>query len=109
MGQTRNEKKIANLRERVTVLTRRIKADTQEKADLEKEIERLEAAEITSFMKKNGINPTSDFMKQLALTQRLADNGYSAEDMEQLFELKDTSKTGINNAKTQEVEADEEA
>lgn len=84
---SRNEKKLAKLREKFDELTRRIKEDTQERAKLEKEIEMLESAEITAFIKKNSMVVNEELLQQLAIVNHASKSGYTAEDMKQLFDL----------------------
>ncbi|MBQ8515028.1 MAG: hypothetical protein IJ496_06500 [Ruminococcus sp.] len=102
MAQSRNEKKLEKLRIRYAELTQRIKEDTQERAQIEHDIEMLEAAAITSFMKANKIIPDKDFMSRLALTQKLVNSGYSSEEMEQLFDLKKAREITIQEGNKNE-------
>lgn len=96
---SRNEKRLEKLRAKYKELTERIKADTQERAKIEREIEQLESAEITAFVKKNGIIVNDDLLQQLAIVNRASKSGYTLEDMTQLFEL-DTINNKDNPAPT---------
>lgn len=106
---SRNEKRLEKLRTRLKEVTERIKADTQERAKIEKEIEQLESAEITAFVKKNGIVVNDDLLQQLAIVNRASKSGYTLEDMTQLFELDtmDNKDKSVSTTSTQEENNDE--
>ncbi len=104
---SRNEKKLIKLREKLDELTRRIKEDTQERAKIEKEIEMLESAEITAFIKRNSMVVNEDLLQQLAIVNRASKSGYTAADMAQLFEF-DNAENQAVSAPTAKVSTQEE-
>lgn len=61
----KNAAKIERLRKKVEEIGARIKADTATKAKLEKEIESLEAAEITAFIRSKKIIVDDNFLQNL--------------------------------------------
>lgn len=61
----KNAARIERLRKKVEEITARIKADTTMKAKLEKEIEALEAAEITAFIRSKKIIVDDNFLQNL--------------------------------------------
>ena len=93
MALTRNEKKIIRLNEELERLTQRIKEDTMRRAAIEKEISQLESEALSSFLKTNNIPINEELFKNLAITKRIVDNGYTADDLEQLFGVDNKSIT----------------
>ena len=87
MALTRTEKRIAKLREENERLTKRIKEDTLQKANNEKEIHRLESEALTSFLKANDMMINDELFRNLAITKKIVENGYTTNDLEQLFEV----------------------
>lgn len=61
----KNAAKIERLRKKVEEISSRIKADSAMKAKLEKEIESLEAAEITAFIRSKKIIVDDNFLQNL--------------------------------------------
>ena len=81
-------KKLEKLIAKSEELEKKIKQNSDKKAQLDKEIEQARAGELMKFLGENAIPFGEILFRMLVIVKKAMDCGFSADDLEKIIELK---------------------